>query len=250
MQIGLVGSGNMATALARGLGEPVLCTDALAAKAQELATLTGGEALTDNVELARRSDLIVLCHKPAQLEEVAAQIGGEAKAVVSLLAGVTLDQLAEAYPDTPLFRIMPNTAVAIARGVVCLAPPRAADQELTDSVIEALGRLGEVVELDENLIDPAMAIMGVGPAYVALIAEAWADSGARKGLSPEQAMHLVVATLAGSAALLKDYRHDAPAMRKAVTSPGGVTEKGIAALEQAGLREAFTDALEAVLSRS
>ena len=81
--IGLVGSGNMATALARGWGEPVLCTDALPERAEALAAETGGEALAGNGELADRADVVILAHKPAQLDEVAEQVGGRARAVAS-----------------------------------------------------------------------------------------------------------------------------------------------------------------------
>src|SRR5918998_52802 len=95
--IGLVGSGNMARALALGWGEPVLCTDVIPERAEALATETGGEALPGNGDLADRADLIVLCHKPAQLDEVAAQVGGRAKGIISILGGVTLEQLKAAY---------------------------------------------------------------------------------------------------------------------------------------------------------
>src|SRR5207247_1727034 len=88
MQIGLIGSGNMATALARGWGEPVLCTDAVPGKAEALAAEVGGEAVADNATLAERADLVVLVHKPAQLKEVAGQLGGKASAIASILGGV------------------------------------------------------------------------------------------------------------------------------------------------------------------
>jgi pyrroline-5-carboxylate reductase len=102
----------MATALARGWGEPVLCTDVVEERAQALAAATGGEALASNAELADRADVVMLCHKPYQLDEVAEQIGGRAKAIASILAGVTVDALESAYPDTPVIRLMPNTAAA------------------------------------------------------------------------------------------------------------------------------------------
>ena len=82
MRVGLLGSGNMATALARGWGEPVLGTDAIAERAQALAEATGGEAVGSNAELAERADVVLLCHKPYQLDAVAQQIGGRAKAIV------------------------------------------------------------------------------------------------------------------------------------------------------------------------
>ena len=89
MQVGFIGSGNMARALARGWGEPVLCTDAGSGRAAALAEELGGEALASNRELAERADVVILAHKPAQLAEVAWEAAGGAKAVVSLLASTT-----------------------------------------------------------------------------------------------------------------------------------------------------------------
>ena len=86
MQLGFIGAGNMASALARGWGEPVLCTDSGSGRAAALARELGGEALASNRELAERADVVVLAHKPAQLDAVAAEIAGVAKAVVSILA--------------------------------------------------------------------------------------------------------------------------------------------------------------------
>src|SRR6476661_7363912 len=101
MQVGFIGSGNMASALARGWGEPVLATDSGSGRAAALVEELGGEALTSNRELAERADVVVLAHKPAQTARVAGEIGGAAKAIVSLLGGVGLPELREAYPGTP-----------------------------------------------------------------------------------------------------------------------------------------------------
>src|SRR3712207_2343171 len=111
--VGLIGSGNMARALALGWGEPVLCTDAFPEKAEALARETGGEALSGNGELADRADLIVLAHKPAQLREVAEQVGGRAKGVVSILGATPLADVKAAYGDTPVVRIMPSVPVEV-----------------------------------------------------------------------------------------------------------------------------------------
>src|ERR687893_1606551 len=107
--IGLVGSGNMARALALGWGEPVLCTDVVPEKAEALAAETGGEALPGNGDLADRADLIVLAHKPAQLREVAEQVGGRAKGVVSILGGTPLAEVRAAYEGIPVARVLPST---------------------------------------------------------------------------------------------------------------------------------------------
>ena len=246
MRVGLIGSGNLARALARGWGEPVLCTDGGSGRAQALAAEVGGEAVADNVTLAERSDLVVLCHKPYQLDAVAREIAGRTPAVASVLAGVTTDTLRDAFPATETFRFMPNTPVEVRRGVIAYVARADADRALEAAVLERFGRLGEVVSVDEALIDVAMAI-NVGPAYVALIVEAWVDAAVRRGLPAELASRLCVETIAGSAELLRARGGDTLAVRREVTSPRGVTARGLDALEQGGLRAALSDALDAVV---
>src|ERR687896_1481998 len=99
MQLGLIGAGNMASALARGIGEPVLVHDVDEAKARALAEELGGEAVGSNAELAERADVVVLCHKPKQLDEVASEVAGRAAAIVSILAATDTARIEAAYPD-------------------------------------------------------------------------------------------------------------------------------------------------------
>ena len=240
MTIGLVGSGNMARALARGWGEPVLCTDSGSGRAQALAQETGGEALGSNLELARRADVIVLAHKPPQLQAVAGEIAAETagKRVISVLARTALADLKAAYPQARVSRVEPNVAVEIGRGV-SLVP------EDEPEVRELFERVGAVIEVPEHAFNAAAAVSGVGPAYVALIAEAWADSAIRRGLPAAAATRLVAETLAGGAALLAD--RDTLAVRRSVTSPGGTTARGLAALEREGVRRAFNAAMDDVV---
>jgi pyrroline-5-carboxylate reductase len=246
MRVGLIGAGNMASALARGWGDPVLCTDALPGKAEALAEELGGEVAASNAELARAADAIFLCHKPDQLAAVAAQVEGNERetVVVSILAGVTLDALRSAYPHaSKVIRIMPNVAVEIGRGVICWA----AESDASDDVRALLERVATVVEVPERLIEVATAIQGVGPAYVALFVEAQVDAAVRLGMPPRMAVELATATTEGSAALLAARDFDTLKLRRSVTSPGGVTARGLAALEDGGLRAAFQAAADAAV---
>jgi pyrroline-5-carboxylate reductase len=247
MTIGLIGAGNMARALARGWGEPILCTDAGSGRAAALADELGGEAVATNAELAQRAELVILCHKPAQLEEVAAQIAQHATAIVSVLGSATIERLRAAYPDAELVRAMPNIPVELREGVTALCPAPGTSSEFEQRVHELFGRVGATVALPERLMDVATGTAGVAPAYLALIAEAQVDAAVKHGMPSEQAGELVVQSLAGSASLLRARGGDTLAVRREVTSPGGVTARGLAVLERAGLRSAFTDALESVL---
>jgi pyrroline-5-carboxylate reductase len=246
MQIGLIGAGNMARALARGWGKPILGADPMTERAQALAAEVGGEALADNAEVARRADLVVLCHKPAQLRDVARQVAPHAKAVASILAATPLQALREAYPDRPVYRFIPSLPVEVRQGAVVQATD-AAGESLDPAVAELFAELGTLVVLDDALVDVAMGLMSCGPAYVALVAEAQVDAGVRRGIPAAQGAQLVVQTLAGTAELLRRRDYDTVAVRREVTSPGGLTARGLDALERAGLRAAFSDALDAVL---
>src|SRR3954454_6160173 len=121
MQIGLIGCGNMARALARGWGRPVLCADPVAERARSLAAEVGGEALVGNAEVAARAELLVLCHKPAQLAAVAEELAPHARAVASILAATPLRALREAYTGTPVYRFIPSLPVEVRQGAVVQA---------------------------------------------------------------------------------------------------------------------------------
>jgi pyrroline-5-carboxylate reductase len=253
MVVGLIGAGNMAGALARGWGDPVLCSDGGSGRARALAEELGGEAFDSNIEVARRADLVVLCHKPYQLKQVALEIADESKAVASVLGGTSIGMLQESYPGSPVFKLMPNTPVEVRQGITLYSPAhgvpptRGVPADLEREVIALFERVGIVVTLEERLMEVAAAIMSVGPAYQALLAEAQVDAGVRHGLRPDLAGPLVAQTMAGSAALLQSRDYDTLAVRRGVTSPGGSTARGLAALEAAGIRSAFQSAMDAVI---
>ena len=228
MDIGLIGAGNMARALARGWNRPVLVADPVAERAQALSAEVGGEALATNGE-------VVLCHKPAQLEDVAREVAPHAKAVASILAATPLVALHDAYPKQRVYRFIPSLPVEVRQGAVVQA-----DDPEQQGAIGEIAFDGEVSELFAEL-----GTLVVLPD--ALVAEAQIDAGVRRGIPATQSAELVVQTLAGTAELLRRRGNDTLAVRREVASPGGVTARGLAALERGGLRAAFSDALDAVL---
>jgi pyrroline-5-carboxylate reductase len=243
MIAGFVGSGNMAAAIARGWAgefERMLFSDSGSGRAQALAEELGGE-VASNVEIASRADLVLLAVKPNRLEDVAPELSG-AKEVVSVLAATPLERLRAALPGAAhVLRVMPNVGVEVRQGVLCVAG------SASEGVRAKLELLGHVVELPEEDFDAATAVMGCSPAYLALAVEAIADAGAADGLDPDVARELVVETAVGTAELLR--HHDPAAVREAVASPGGSTEKGLEALDREGAREAFAAAVRASLER-
>jgi len=250
MRIGFIGAGSMASALARGLGEPALVYDPDGDRAAALAREIKGEVADSNAALAAGSDVVVLCHKPAKLDEVAAEVSGAASAVASIVAATPIADLEAAYPGAPVYRFMPSIPVEVGRGVLCYAPGTRAAEGPADEVLALFGRSGAVLALDEALFEPAMALMSCGPAFLALVVEALADAGARHGLDKREATRMVVETMAGSAAWLDANDLAADELRRRVATPGGLTERGLEMLEQTGLRESLHAAVDLVVETS
>jgi len=239
----------MAGALARGWGEPVLVYDAYRPRAEALVEELGGEVAQSNAELAERCDAVLLAHKPDGLERVAAEVGGRANGVISILGGVPLAALRAAYGATPVVRMIPSVPVEVRKGVTCLARPGEAEAALAEQARELFLEVGIVSTIDESQMDVATALMSCAPAFWALVVEAQVDAGVRAGMAADTASALVTECMAGTAALLPRRGMDTLAVRRMVTSPGGSTARGLSALEHAGLRAAFDDALQAVVAR-
>jgi pyrroline-5-carboxylate reductase len=243
MIIGFCGSGNMAAAIARGWAgqwEQMLFFDPDSDRARTLTKELGGEAVESNQELAERADVVLLAVKPGALQQAAGELAG-ASAVISILGATPLENVQAAFPDAEVGRVMPNVAVEVGGGVLCIAG------EFSSEVREKLSVLGSVVELPDSQFDLATAVMACSPAYFALVAEALVDAGASAGLDENLVEKLVVEAAAGTGSLMQIRR---PAdVRVSVTSPGGSTEAGLDALDREGAREAFAAAVRASLER-
>lgn len=258
MIVGLIGAGNMATALARGWTgseagpDGLVVSDVDADRARLLAEKVGGRPLDSNRELAERADVIVLAMKPDALypvaEEARVPVTERHLPVVSILGATSTARIEEAFgPGTPVLRFMPNVAAEVRRGTFCYSAGKSLDSGTERSLLDLFGLLGELVPVEERLMDAATAISGCGPAFMALVVEALVDGGVKQGLTATQATHLAVSTMAGSAELLA--HRDPVSLRRQVTSPGGVTAAGVAALERHGVRAAFGAAVDAATER-
>jgi pyrroline-5-carboxylate reductase len=242
VRIGFIGSGNMARAMALAIAEPAAFSDSGSGRAAEIAQLTGGTAAS-NADVAAAADVIFLCHKPKQLQEVAAQLDANGKTVVSALAATSVDQLRAAYPASNVVRIMPNTPVELGAGVVCVAAESAAPPEVTT----LLERMGEVITLPEAEFALATAIGGCAPAFFALFAEKLVEAATRRGMDAELAGRVAGKTLLGTARLLEERAMDTVSVRRAVASPGGLTERALESFESDGLGDVVDRAVATVL---
>jgi pyrroline-5-carboxylate reductase len=167
--------------------------------------------------------------------------------VLSILAGTSLKNLHEALPGLDLIRVMPNLGAQLRQGVLCLVFPEGTDDARRRRITELLGLVGEVIELDESLIDPATAIMGCSPGYLALMAEVLVEAGVKEGLTEDQTIRMVAKAMSATGGLLE--LHEPGALKRAVASPGGMTEAGLNALEERQIHEILLAAVDASLDR-
>jgi pyrroline-5-carboxylate reductase len=225
----------------------MLFCDAGSGRAARLAETTGGEAVASLAELGLRSDAIVLAVKPAALEIAAEGLGGTADAVISVLGATSVARLREVFGEIPVVRTMPTVAVEIGAGVICHAPLTAADGALGARLLDLVAMLGHLVEVDDELMNEATAVMACPPAYLAVVVQALAEAGAAEGLDPELSYSLVVEAFAGTLELLR--RYDPIEVRRVVASPGGSTEAGLGALADHDTAAGFQAAVDASLRR-
>ena len=194
----------------------------------------------------------VVAVKPGDARAACAAIAAAgASRVLSVAAGVTVATLEQALDEgTAVVRAMPNTPALIGSGAAAIAAGSTAGEQDMAWAEALLGAVGEVVRVPESLLDAVTGLSGSGPAYVFLVAEALIDAGVLVGLPRPVSTRLVTQTLLGAARMLAASDEGPEALRAAVTSPGGTTADGLRALERAGVRAAFLDAVSAATERS
>jgi pyrroline-5-carboxylate reductase len=249
----------MAAALAVGWSsaetgpDRIVVSDVDTDRAKALADRAGVRTAGSNRELAETTDVLVLATKPAALgsvaEDMRVTVHERGLPVVSILGATTTAAIEQAFGEgTPVLRFMPNVAAEVRAGTFCYAPGSAIDNGMMRSLLDLFGLLGDVIPVEERLMDAATAISGCGPAFFALVVESLTDAGVKEGLDARLASQLALTTMAGTAELLR--QRDAVSLRRAVTSPGGVTAAGVAKLEEYKVRAAFGAAVESVVDRA
>jgi pyrroline-5-carboxylate reductase len=194
----------------------------------------------------------VLAVKPDQAEGVCRALGGTGVArVLSIVAGIPASRLESALGGQPaVVRAMPNTPALVGAGVTAISGGSFASSHDLAWAEDVLASVGRVVRLPERLLDSVTGLSGSGPAYFFLVAEALMEAGVQMGLARDVSRTLVIETMLGSAALLKETGRDPEALRAEVTSPGGTTAAGVRALEARAVRSAFMEAVAAATERS
>ncbi|MEO7036301.1 MAG: pyrroline-5-carboxylate reductase [Polyangiaceae bacterium] len=260
-KIGMLGTGNMASALIRGLlssktlrPEQIRGSDVRAEHLAELELKYGIKTTTNNADLLAWANVVVLAVKPQVIDRVLDQIASDISSdtlVISVAAGVPIRSIEARLPDgVRVLRAMPNTAAIALAGATGVAPGTKAtpdDIAFTKALFDATGR---TVVLDESLIDAVTGLSGSGPAYIMLIIEALADGGVKVGLHRETALLLAAQTVYGSAKLLLETGEHPGRLKDMVTSPGGTAIAGLHTLESGGLRRTLIDAVEVATKRA
>ena len=257
-RIAFIGGGNMASAIIGGLirqGLPaanIQVVEPFEATRTALKSQHGIDALPAAGAALAGVDLLVWAVKPQSFRDAAApvapQVGGALQ--LSVMAGIRCADIAAASGSARIVRCMPNTPALVGRGMTGLfaASGASADRELAESVIRTTGEV-LWVEREEQL-DAVTALSGSGPAYVFYFLEAMQQAGVELGLSADQARRLAVGTFAGGAHLAAESTEPLALLRERVTSKGGTTYAALTAMDQAGLKPSFVQAMHAACTRA
>ncbi|MBK4730928.1 pyrroline-5-carboxylate reductase [Oxynema sp. CENA135] len=261
IKLGTIGGGVMGEALLsrlldRGIYQPqaIGVSEPSASRRDFLQQTYGIAPLADNRAALAATDVLLLAVKPQVFDTVAAEIAGVERerppVVVSILAGVPLTKLEGAFPGWPVVRAMPNTPALVGAGITAIAPGSCVEDDQLKRARTVLEAVGQVVEVPESMMDAVTGLSGSGPGYVAIAIEALADGGVAAGLPRAIAQQLAIQTVLGTARLLAESDLHPAQLKDRVTSPGGTTIAGIAALERAGFRSALVEAVRTATRRS
>jgi pyrroline-5-carboxylate reductase len=249
----------MGTALLKGTVTQGVCPAASVrvfdpsaeALAAAMEAVPGMVPASSAVDAVRDADVVLLCVKPAGIAPLLASLSDLPSTLfISIAAGITLATMESAAPRHRLVRVMPNTPALIGQGAAAFAigaHATEADAQRTATILEAVGY---AIRVPESLLDAVTGLSGSGPAYVYTIIEALADGAVCEGLSKADALTLAAQTVAGAANMVLETKLHPAVLRDQVTSPGGTTIAGLAALEAGGLRAALIAGVRAATQRA
>ena len=259
MSTAIIGAGVMGETLLSGLVRAGRRVDQLmvgekrAERARELEDRYG-VAVVSNREAAAKADTVALVVKPQDMADVLAEIAPDLRAgqlLVSLAAGITTSFIESRVPEgVAVVRVMPNTPALVDEGMAAIAPGSHCDESHLAEAESLMASTGKVLRIPEKQMDAVTAISGSGPAYIFFVVESMIEAGVHLGLPRATATELVVQTLVGSAAMLRETGSHPVVLREQVTSPGGTTASALRELEIHKVRAAFLAAMEAARNRS
>lgn len=261
MKIGFIGLGNMADAMIGGMikknlyaPEQIIGSAKTETTARKMAGKYGIITYTDNVQVAKVADVIVLAVKPVFFAEVIDEIKEyvtNEKLVISIAAGKSIAWIEEAFGrEMKLIRCMPNTPALVGEGCtgVCLNKNITKTEE--DLAMEIMNSFGKASVIPERIMDAVIGVSGSSPAYVFLFIEAMADGAVAAGMPRKQAYEFAAQSVLGSAKMVLETGMHPGELKDMVCSPGGTTMEAVKVLEQQGFRGTVMSAIEACVNKS
>ncbi len=258
--IGFIGGGNMAEAIVKGLisggvpSESIMISEPLPFRRNFLSSEYAAIVTDDNLDVARRSDIIVLAVKPqiaASVLSALEPVVSGANLIVSIMAGISTTYIENILAKgIHVVRAMPNTAALVRSAATAICAGRNADNvdmALARSVFE---QTGVVIEVSEKQMDAVTGLSGSGPAYVCTFMEALSDAGVKNGLTREASLELALQTVLGTALMIRETGEHPALLREKVASPGGTTIAAIHELEKGGFRGIVMSAVDASCARA
>jgi pyrroline-5-carboxylate reductase len=261
MKVGIIGAGRIGEALISGLlkagfttSDQLIASDLSEARRRYISSTYGVKCVDDNLEVVRRSVVVVVSVKPKDVGGVLEQIReslNSSHLLISVAAGVATSFIAKVLgKPVPIVRAMPNIAVLVREGMTVIAPGPWAEESHLQLAEKLFGSVGRVMRMPEELFDAVTAFSGSGPAYASLIVEAMIDAGIRVGLPREVASVLAAQSMLGAAKMLLEAGEHPAKIREMVTTPAGVTIEGIVELEEGRLRATIIRAVTKATQRS
>lgn len=259
MNIGIIGAGNMASALAGGLiSSEIIRPDELSISDKNTANLkkwqnAGVFTTEDNTEIFKHSDIIIFAVKPnilpIVLKEAVPFVNN--KVFISIAAGVTIDKIEEVLgKKAKIIRAMPNTPAKVNCGMTVITPNNNVTENELKNTEQILSGVGTVIVLDEKYINVATAIHGSSPAYVYMFIDAMADCGVKYGIPKDVSLALAAKAVEGSAKMVLETNEHPQVLKDAVCSPGGTTIAAVLELEKNGFQSSIAKAIDACIKKA
>ncbi len=259
--LGFIGCGNMAQAMLQGIlakglysSDEVIVSRRSEDALQDIQREYGVRTTTDNREVAKEADVLILAIKPGQFADVISQITdevGEDTLIISIAAGQTIENIERLFgKNIKLVRTMPNTPALVLAGATGMCFNDNVTPEEQDEAVKLFESFGVVAKVPESLIDTVIGVSGSAPAYIFMIIEAMADAAVADGMPRVQAYELAAQTVYGSAKMVLETGKHPGELKDMVCSPGGTTIEAVRVLEERGLRSAIIEGQKACVKKA
>lgn len=250
-KLSFIGAGKMAEALIAGIikakvvsPKAIVASDILPARLNYLKKTYKINTSPSNQKAADLGDILILAIKPQVLSEVCAKLRVKNSVlIVSIAAGQGLGKLENLFPENPVVRVMPNNPALVGAGISAISAGEKVTEKDVKKVEQIFRSVGEVVDVEEKLMDAVTGLSGSGPAFIYLVVEAMVEAGEKLGINKTAAEKLAIQTVLGSAQTLLMTKKSPRELREMVTSPGGTTLSGLRVLEERRAGEALMDAV-------